>query len=189
MKSLQLSVRKSYVRGHTTEHSQVYGPHMSMLYASPKALSSLKSQGHFFNPHTSLTNKLGLAGASYELVSPIPAVLDYISTTSWSAILAHEESLQKTLLEYLTSKSSITIQGEKESDPKKRVSTVSFTVEGRSSKDVVESVERETNGEIGIRWGGFYSERLRENVLGLGKEGVVRVSMVHYNSGKIFLCG
>lgn len=49
---------------------------------------------------------------------------------------------------------------------------------------MVEAVEGATNGEIGIRWGGFYSERLRKDVLGLESDGVVRVSMVHYNSGE-----
>ena len=156
-----------------------------MLYASDKALSAVSSQGHFFNAHETLTQKLGLAGSSYELVASIPAVLDYLGPDSWSAISSHEELLQKTLLEYLVQKPGVKVIGEESSDVNVRVSTVSFVVEGRNSRDVVESVEEKTGGEIGIRWGGFYSERLREEVLGLSKDGVVRVSMVHYNTGKL----
>jgi len=160
---------------------------MSMLYASDKALEAVKSQGHFFNPHKTLSHKLGLAGSSYELVASLPAVLSYLGPGSWDAISSHEERLQRTLLEYLTQKPGIKVIGEQSSDPKVRVSTVSFVVDGRTSQDVVEAVERKTAGEIGIRWGGFYSERLKTEVLGLGKDGVVRVSMVHYNTGELHI--
>lgn len=47
---------------------------------------------------------------------------------------------------------------------------------------MVEAVEKVS--PFGFRWGAFYSNRLVENVLGLGKEGVVRVSMVHYNTAE-----
>lgn len=162
---------------------------MSMLYASDNGLKAVKSLGHFFNPTESLQHKLGLAGSSYELVSSIPAILEYLGPdmpASWAAIAKHEELLQQTLLTYLNEKAGVTIIGEKDSDPKKRVSTVSFLVEGLKSEGIVAGVEDKTNGEIGIRWGGFYSERLREEVLGLKEDGVVRVSMVHYNTCKSF---
>lgn len=64
------------------------------------------------------------------------------------------------------------------------MATVSFTVKGRKSQDFVEAVDKATNGELGIRWGSFYSVRLVEEFLGLGKDGIVRVSMVHYNTGE-----
>lgn len=53
-----------------------------------------------------------------------------------------------------------------------------------SSRDVVEAVEKASDGKFGFRCGAFYSVRLSEEVLGLDKGGVVRVSMVHYNTGK-----
>ena len=62
---------------------------------------------------------------------------------------------------------------------------ISFTVRGRGSKSIVEGVEKRSN--FGCRWGHFYSKRLVEEVLGLGKEGVVRVSLVHYNTGEFDL--
>lgn len=46
----------------------------------------------------------------------------------------------------------------------------------------MEAVESRSN--FGVRWGHFYSKRLVEEVLGLGDEGVVRVSLVHYNTGE-----
>jgi selenocysteine lyase/cysteine desulfurase len=166
---------------------QVYGPHISMLYASPDALKKVKSLGHYFNPSSTLENKLGLAGSCYELTASIPSVLEYFGpnpTESWAAIEKHEQDLQGTLLAYLNARPDVTICGEKDADTKKRVSTVSFVVKGKRSQDVVEAVDTLSKGLMGIRWGGFYSNRLIEEVLGLGKDGVVRVSMVHYNTCK-----
>ncbi len=164
---------------------QVYGPHISVLYASPNGLVAVKSLGHYFNPSSSLENKLGLAGSCYELTASLPSVVDYFGPTpveSWAAIEKHEAELQGNLLAYLNSRPDVTICGEKEADSKKRVSTISFVVKDKKSQDIVEAVDNISNGEMGIRWGGFYSNRLIEEVLGLGKDGVVRVSMVHYNT-------
>lgn len=158
-----------------------------MLYASEAGLQATKSLGHFFNPSSSLEHKLGLAGANYELMSSIPAVLNYFGpdpAATWAAIEKHEGELQGTLLGYLNARSDVTVVGEQDADTKKRVSTVSFLVEGWKSQDLVEKVDEVSEGEMGIRWGGFYSVRLAQEVLGLEKDGVVRVSMVHYNTCK-----
>lgn len=164
-----------------------------MLYASEAGLAAVTSLGHFFNPTATLENRLALAGSSYELVASIPAVLAYLGppdSPAWEAIEKHEWELQSTLLEYLNSREDVIIIGEKDSDTKKRVATVSFVVNGKGSRDIVEGVDRKTEGKMGIRWGSFYSVRLVEELLDLGKDGVVRVSMVHYNTCKSdLLCG
>ncbi|RAL62753.1 hypothetical protein DID88_004595 [Monilinia fructigena] len=168
---------------------KVYGPHISLLYASPRALPTLKSLGHFFNSSQTLADKLSLAGSNYELTSSIPKVVEYFATVqSWEGIRAHEENLQKMFLGYLASRSDVRILGEPSHDSSKRVCTISFLVAGpggswRSSREVVEEVDAASGGEVGIRWGMFYSNRLVEEVLGVkGGDGVVRVSLVHYNS-------
>ncbi|KAL3421219.1 aminotransferase class-v [Phlyctema vagabunda] len=164
---------------------KVYGPHISMLYSSPAGLAAVQSLGHHFNPSNTLTDKLGLAGSCYELTASLPAVLSYFSPSlseSWNAIRKHEEEIQGTLLTYLNGRKDVTVIGEKSADPALRVSTISFLVDGWKSQDVVEKTEGICAGQIGFRWGSFYSNRLAEEVLGLGKDGVVRVSMVHYNT-------
>lgn len=165
---------------------KVYGPHISMLYVSNKAQEQMTSLGHYFNPHKTLDHKIGLAGSSYELVYAIPAVADYLTPaggkSKWDGIVEQESLLAKTLLDYLNSRDDVAIWGEPSSDPNLRVPTISFTVKGWGSQELVETVENETN--FGFRFGSFYSVRLLEEVLGLDKEhGVVRVSMVHYNTG------
>ena len=165
--------------------SQVYGPHIAILYASPTAKASLGSLGHYFHSGDALSTKLGLAAASYELVAAIPSIVAYFGDDkkkTWEAIAAHEEDLQEILLAYLRQRKDVTIYGHREADRMKRVPVISFSVEGWTSRDVVEEVEKVSN--FGCRWGHFYSKRLVDEVLGLDEtmEGVVRVSMVHYNT-------
>ena len=156
-----------------------------MLYAAPSALARMQSLGHFFRPSSTLENKLGLAGSNYELASSIPSILSYFSSPLiFQSIEAYEYKLQSILLGYLSSHRKVIVFGEKDPDTKKRVSTISFVVNARKSRDVVEEVDKVTGGTMGIRWGSFYSNRLIEEVLGLDpKDGVIRASMVHYNTG------
>ncbi|KAK8114498.1 aminotransferase class-V [Apiospora kogelbergensis] len=144
---------------------KVYGPHISMMAAPP------------------LDEKLGLAGASYELLQAVPHVVEYLggSNGGWGGLVAHEHALQNTLLEYLASKPDVfTVVGETTADPAARVPTVSFLVKGWNAQTLVETVEQATN--FGFRWGAFYSNRLAYDLLGLEQDGVVRISMVHYNT-------
>ncbi len=115
----------------------------------------------------------------------IPAVTTYLSGESkWESIVSHEGKLQATLLGWLNARKDVTVWGERSADVGVRVPTVSFTVEDWQSREIVEAVERES-GRFGFRWGSFYSVRLVGEVLGLGEDGVVRVSMVHYNTGEL----
>ena len=162
---------------------KVYGPHIALLYASPNAASTLDSLAHYFHTSTSLSTTLNLASSPYELVAALPSITAYIGPSpfsTWSAMASHEELLSSILLTYLRSRPEITIYGHESADKALRVPVISFSVKGRSSKDVVESVEKKS--AFGVRWGHFYSKRLVDDMLGLEDGGVVRVSMVHYNT-------
>ena len=163
---------------------KVYGPHIACLYASTRAQRHLQTLGHFFKPTDTLENLLGLAAANYELTASIPAVCAYLARVPWEEIVAYEERLQRILIEYLLSRPDVyQIRGEPVADSSKRVPVISFTVSGRSSREVVEAIE--ARSDFGCRWGAFYSNRLAEEVLGLDPvDGVVRVSLLHYNTGK-----
>ena len=165
---------------------QVYGPHIAILYASRQAQQSLGSLGHYFHSGNNLETKLGLASASYELVAALPSIVSYFGpdkSATWKAIAMHEEKLQEILLSYLRNRHEIMIHGERSADQGLRVPVVSFTIKGKSSKEIVERIESKSN--FGCRWGHFYSKRMVDDLLGLGGcNGVVRVSMVHYNTGK-----
>lgn len=165
---------------------QVYGPHIAILYASTHAQETMGSLGHYFHTGNDLSTKLNLAASSYELVAALPNIVSYFSSNpqkTWSAIEAYEEKLSSILLSYLREQPGVTIYGEKSADKRLRVPVVSFSIDGKSSKEVVEAIESRSN--FGCRWGHFYSKRMVDDLLGLeGQDGVVRVSMVHYNTGK-----
>lgn len=165
---------------------QVYGPHIAVLYASQSSQTHLNSLGHYFHsPATDLSTMLGLAGASYELTASIPSVVTYLGSdpkNTWNVITQHEERLQSILLNFLNHRENVLIYGEKSADAKLRVPVISFSVREQSSKEVVEKVE--ACSEYGIRWGHFYSKRMIDDLLKRGGDGVVRVSMVHYNTGR-----
>jgi len=163
---------------------KVYGPHIASLYASQEAQKKLRTLGHFFKSTDCLENLLGLAAANYELTASIPSVCSYLHSVPWPQIAEHEEKLQGILINYLNSKpDTYTIYGEPVADREKRVPVISFTVKGKKSKDVVDAIESRSN--FACRWGSFYSNRLCEEIMGLDAvDGVVRVSLCHYNSGK-----
>lgn len=144
------------------------------------------SLGHYFHTGKDLSTKLNLAASSYELVAALPNIVSYFGPNpqkTWSAIEDHETWLSSILLTYLCQKDGVTIYGEKSADKKLRVPVISFSIDGKSSKEVVEAIERRSN--FGCRWGHFYSKRMVDDLLGLeGQDGVVRVSMVHYNTGE-----
>ena len=158
-----------------------------MLYASTKAKARIGSLGHYFHAGDSLTNKLGLASASYELVAALPKVIRYFGDNReerrerWDAISRHEEGLQRILLNYLINRSDVKVYGYSSADRTKRVPVISFWVTGRNSQSIVKEIEQKSL--FGCRSGHFYSKRLVDEVLNVQDEsGVIRVSLVHYNT-------
>lgn len=160
---------------------QVYGPHIAILYASNAAQPLVKPLAHYFNPTKTLEDKLGFAASTYESVQSIPQIVNYLSG-KFNDITEHEGRLQTILLNFLNSRSDITVLGSTSGDNAARVPTISFVVKDMSSKKLVEEVEKAS--KYGMRWGHFYSKRLCDEVLGLKPESdyVARVSMVHYNT-------
>ena len=79
----------------------------------------------------------------------------------------------------------MTIYGEPSADKKLRVPVISFAVKGMKSQELVEEVEKRSS--YGFRSGHMYSYRLLKEVLKVDDvdDGVVRVSLLHYNTGRI----
>ena len=90
-----------------------------------------------------------------------------------------EAMLAEKLLDFLRHRPGVRIIGPSESQPQKRVCTISFVVESNQSEDIVRAADRD---DIGIRFGDFYAYRLIDD-LGLRSQGgVVRASFLHYNT-------
>lgn len=168
---------------------KVYGPHLAQLYAPSRIHDQIQSLAHFFKPTDTLDLKLNLSSANYELTNSLPAVVEYFGaepSKTWDEMAAHEERLQAILLQFLGSDERIKIIGEPSADKELRVPVISFTVRGVGSQQLVEAVERRS--AYGFRSGHMYSHRLLAEVCGFQladvEDGVVRVSFVHYNTGR-----
>ncbi|MEM8994156.1 MAG: cysteine desulfurase-like protein [Acidobacteriota bacterium] len=180
---------------------KTYGPHLGVLWGRAELLESLPGQNHPFV--TALPSKLEPGGTNYELMSALPAVPDYLLDLearhavdpspadpdasdesrrldrAFELIAAHEEQLAARLLDFLRGHPKVTVRGPATADRTRRVPTISFTVDGTRSADVPPRLDRE---KLAVRWGHFYAPRA-VRALGLSDDdGVIRVSMVHYNT-------
>lgn len=177
---------------------KVYGPHMATMFGRRDAFAELKGPNHFFVADDDIPYKFELGGVNHEGCAGLLGLMPYLrmldGSTGPAAAPTHidratvkrafdrmtalELPLQQRLIDYLRSKPSVTLHGPARADAS-RVATISFTCRGQRSADVSRRVcER----GVAIRHGSMYSVRLCEE-LGLDpQDGVVRVSLVHYNT-------
>jgi len=170
---------------------KTYGPHFAVMYGKYEKLLELDGLYHYFYGREKVPMKLEPGNTNYELAWGSAGIVDYIDALgggtgdraaidrAFSRIAAHETILGEKLLAYLRDRNDVRIVGRRDSTTDHRVPTIAFKVDGRDSAEIVRSTEAD---RIGIRFGDFHSRRLIEH-LGLADgNGVVRVSMVHYNT-------
>lgn len=169
---------------------KVFGPHFAMLYGRHEKLLELDGLYHYFYGRDAVPTKLEPGNANYELAWGCAGIVDYLGELggggdraaierAFEAIAAHEEMLAERLLDYLRRRNDVTIIGRREGAREFRVPTISFKALGREASAVTRALDAH---KIGMRHGDFHSRRLVE-ALGLADQGgVLRVSMVHYNT-------
>ncbi|NEQ47858.1 MAG: cysteine desulfurase-like protein [Leptolyngbya sp. SIOISBB] len=177
---------------------KVYGPHLAMLYGKRQHLLDLPGYNHFFIEKTAIPYKFQPGGTSYELSYSLTAIPQYfqalaqhhwgqdVAATSvgqiqqaFDLIQHHEAALSDRLLTFLHNKPNVRIIGCPDADATKRVPTISFIVDGINSDTIPPQIDPH---KIGIRYGHFYALRLIQDLGLMPQNGVVRVSMVHYNT-------
>jgi len=161
---------------------KLFGPHYAQMYARRSVqLRHLSSLNHVHLDSTALDVKLRLGTGCHEFEDGVLEVVRYLRRVGWGAIIRHETDIVAPLLGYLAEhKEWYTVYGEEGADPERRVALVSFTVRGMSSKVVVKGIE--DSSPCRLFAGDAYSIRPVHDVLKLGSDGVVRVSLVHYNT-------
>lgn len=177
---------------------KVYGPHYALLYGKQEHLLAIPGLNHYFISQTTIPYKFQLGNVNFELSYGMLGLCDYLSelarvaygeqaapdlrrqmVQAYELMSVQEEEVGDRFLRYLTSKPKVRIIGQPQANRSVRVPTISFVVEGVNSEAITLHVDKYN---IGIRFGDFYARRLVES-LGLDKQGgVVRVSMVHYNT-------
>lgn len=175
---------------------KTYGPHFAVLYGRYENLQELDGLYHYF--HKALPGKLEPGNPSYELAYSLTGIVEYLAQVSdragvsgdlklsekieaaFELITNQENLLSEKLLGYLRDRPDCRIIGKPDGDdPQQRVPTISFTIEQKDPGDIARRLEK---FNIAARYGDFYARRLIE-YLGLAEQnGVLRVSMLHYNT-------
>ena len=174
---------------------KTYGPHYAMMYGKLDILESLPGFNHFFIKEPPYKFQPG--NYNFEFCHGLGALPDYFADIAekhgydgdnnrrekfnyiYPLIAKHEEELSTKVLDYLNQRNDIKIIGPVESSSDVRVPTISFVQKNRDSREITLKTDEH---KVAIRWGHFYAYRLIQD-LGLAKQnGVVRISMVHYNT-------
>jgi cysteine desulfurase family protein (TIGR01976 family) len=178
---------------------KTFGPHQALLYGKREHWDRAKSLNHFFLGEDAGSYRFEPGNVNHELTAALPGILDHLLaldahvrgaaqvdtdtqaalSRAYEAIAQQEASLVKPLTDFLLSHKSVRLMGPQTHEAAKRVATVGFTVQGRDSASIPALLDAQ---DIAIRYGHFYAHRAA-TALGLhANNGVVRVSMAHYNS-------
>ncbi|SDO65166.1 cysteine desulfurase family protein, VC1184 subfamily [Aureimonas jatrophae] len=173
---------------------KVFGPHHAVMYGRRDKLEALDNIYHYFFDKSRVPHKLEPGNINYEAAWGSVGSVDYVAElgrqadgstgraaieAGFAAIAEQERVVTERLMDFLTSRNSVRVIGRRSTAIEDRVSTVSFTVGDENSKRIVEAVDR---AHVGIRHGDFYARRIVEEHGLLDRGGVVRVSMIHYNT-------
>lgn len=172
-----------------------YGPHHAILYGKYDLLRELDGQYHYFYGKDKVPGKLEPGNANYELSYSTVGVVDYLVglgeaqgavgsrrdrlEAAFRAITAQEDALTRRLLTYLGGRNDCRVIGGAMTGDSSRVPTISFKFDGQDSGAVARAMDAYG---MAIRFGDFHSRRLIEDLGEMGDSGVIRVSMVHYNT-------
>lgn len=173
---------------------KVYGPHLGLMTVARAWNERLPNQGHFFNAGNP-TARLTPAGPDHAQIAASAGVIDYFEALDRhhfpQADAAHaaaservhqllrnqETGLLAPLLEALQSLPGVRLVGS--SETRDRAPTVALQVEGHSAQALCEALAARG---IGTGYGNFYAYRLMQ-ALGIDPDtGVLRCSLVHYNT-------
>lgn len=175
---------------------KIFGPHLSGLYVRRELFERAKGQNHFFVPESALPNKLQPGGVAHELAAGLPGIGAYLDgvaehhglrgqtrregwARAFDLFAAHEQQLVAPLIDFLVEHPRCRLIGPATADCSIRAPTVAFVVDGMPASEVVPPLDER---HVAVRWGHFYAKRAID-ALGLAKaDGIVRVSMVHYNT-------
>ncbi|TBW27082.1 cysteine desulfurase-like protein [Gramella sp. KN1008] len=179
---------------------KTYGPHLAVMYGKYDLLLKLDSLNHYFIGKEEVPYKLQPGNFNFELTYSTLGIIEYYNeiyrrhfnpkkdedfqtrlTKTFGLIASHEEKLASILLDYLNEIPEIRIIGIPEAAAGRRVPTISFVHSNLKSDEIVERVD---GHRIGIRFGDFYAKKLIQALNLEEKNGVVRVSLVHYNTQK-----
>ncbi len=175
---------------------KVYGPHMAVMYGKKDALAELTGPNHFFIAGDDLPYKFEPGGANHESCAGLLGLGDYLKfltgtdetapcdrqvvEEAMDRMRAWEDPLIARLLDYLNNREDVRVIGPVVGGVD-RVGTISFLHDTKSSREICDAVDRTG---VAIRHGHMYAWHLCDALDLDLEDGVVRVSLVHYNTSE-----
>ncbi|WP_281166831.1 aminotransferase class V-fold PLP-dependent enzyme [Paracoccus zeaxanthinifaciens] len=174
---------------------KAYGPHGALMYGKYDLLAELDGLYHYFYGKEKVTAKLEPGNPSYEAAYATDGILSYLKalarhhgaegddrallTAAFDLITGQEDALTDRLLAWLSARNDCRIIGEASNKDSTRVPTIAFKFDDMDSGVVARAMD---DYGIAMRFGDFHSRRLVEHLGEDENGGVLRVSMVHYNT-------
>lgn len=172
-----------------------YGPHGALLYGKYDLLAELDGLYHYFYGKDQVSAKLEPGNPSYEAAYATDGILEYLTglalhhdatgddrallAAAFELITVQEDALTDRLLAWISARNDCHVIGEAVNLSSTRVPTISFKFNGMDSGAVARAMD---DHGIAMRFGDFHSRRLVEHLGEDRNGGVLRVSMVHYNT-------
>lgn len=170
-----------------------YGPHTAIMYGKYDLLRELDGQYLYFYGKDKVPGKLEPGNPNYELAYSTVGIVEYfvalgrhlggegsaraLLEAGFEGIKAQEAVLSKRLLDWLSARNDCRVIGHE--DDAARVPTIAFKFDGLDSGAIARAMD---DYGVAIRFGDFHSRRLVEDLQENVDNGVLRISMVHYNS-------
>ncbi len=175
---------------------KTFGPHVGMMYVAREHLVDIANQGHYFNEDV-LNYRLVPAGADHAEVAATAGVMAYYDAVHahhfaeapaddvrlvadvFDLFGAHEQALMTPLVTFLNGRDGLHLVGSRSAQHADRAPTLAFWSDRASSAAIYRAL---IEAGVSCGHGHFYALRLL-GALGLDPDdGVVRLSMVHYNT-------
>ncbi|WP_235871445.1 aminotransferase class V-fold PLP-dependent enzyme [Shimia sediminis] len=172
-----------------------YGPHCSVLYGKYELLLELDPIYHNFYGKEIVPGKLEPGDPNYELTSAIPCIPEYLIElgrrsggqgssrellcAGFEAITRQEDYLVNEVLRFLGARNNCSIVGPAVNVNSSRLPIISFKVGGMDADEICQAMDKY---KIAIRFGEFHANRLIESLKASENNGVVRISLAHYNT-------
>ena len=190
------NVKELDVDFYTFSLYKTYGPHLALLYGKEGILKNLPNQNHEFlkgqypytiNPggpnHEELVSLIGIYDYfenlyNHHFDNTKISILEKIEKIN-NLISMHEEEIANPILNYIHERKDFNLIGKNKITNKNRAPTISFYSNNKSSKEISNNLLK---FNIATRNDNFYAWRCLK-YLGIDvDDGVVRLSMTHYNN-------
>jgi len=189
------NVKELGVDFYTFSLYKTYGPHLALLYGREEILKKLPNQNHEFlkeqYPYT-----INPGGPNHEELASLIGIYEYLMSiydhhfseknisiqkkiNLINEIIAkYEESIANPILECIANSKNLNLIGKNKIFNKNRAPTISFYSSKKKSHEISEFMVK---NKIATRNDNFYAWRCLK-ALGIDtKDGIVRISLVHYN--------